>query len=136
MDRRFRREFTSVDGLNPESRVKKAGNASVLYPTVVTPSVSKTSNVLPISKIDLTPAQMTTVFFALESSVKSLEISNVVSASRWTPPMPPVTKTGIFNMSATNNVAETVVAPSFSRLNEGSGREDLPILARCHVWRP
>jgi len=75
-------ESTVVDGLNPESRVKKAGNAVVLYPTVVTPNVSKTYNVFPISKIDFTPAQTTTVCFARASSVRSLEMSNVDSASR------------------------------------------------------
>ena len=45
-----------------------------------------------MSRIDLAPAQ-TTATRVRASSTRSAEMSNVSSAPRWTPPMPPVAKT-------------------------------------------
>lgn len=96
--------------LNPDERVKKSGKSSDWYVTIGTPIVSKYSKVFDISKIDLTPAE-TTLTGVLASSVKSAEISNVYSAPRWTPPMPPVTKTFIPARLAKYIVPATVVEP-------------------------
>ena len=56
--------------------------------------LTRYSSVFSMSSIDLTPAE-TTATGVRPSSVRSALTSNVVSAPRWTPPMPPVTKIGI-----------------------------------------
>ena len=66
----------------------------------------------------MTPAHITETG-VLESSVKSAEISKVVSAPLWTPPIPPVTKTLIPARLAKYIVAATVVEP-------------LPLVARTY----
>lgn len=74
------------------------------------PCVSKYSSVLPTSKILFTPAD-TTVTGVRPSSTRSAEMSRVLSAPRWTPPMPPVTKIGMPTLCATTIVPDTVVPP-------------------------
>lgn len=63
-----------------------------------------------MSNIDLTPEQ-TTATGVRPSSIKSVLISKVISAPRWTPPIPPVAIIGKFNRFAINIVALTVVPP-------------------------
>ena len=58
----------------------------------------------------LAPAQ-TTATEVWASSWRSAEMSMVVSAPRWTPPMPPVAKTRMPASSAIIMVVATVVAP-------------------------
>lgn len=71
-----------------------------------------------MSKILLAPAQ-TTVTLVYPSSIKSAEISNVVSANLWTPPIPPVTNIFILAYLAIIIVAATVVDPfSFFAIQE------------------
>ena len=85
------------------------------------------------------PAQMTiTGVFA--SSSRSAEMSMVVVAPRWTPPMPPVAKTFIPAMAAMIIVVVTVVAPSSPRATS-TGRSRLeafmtprPFLPRYSIW--
>jgi hypothetical protein len=85
-------EFTDALHFYPESGVKKFGNYFVLYPTTGTPYVSRNSRVLGISNIDFAPAH-TTATGVYPNSIKSADISNVVSAPLCTPPIPPVTNT-------------------------------------------
>ena len=96
--------------LIPEFAVKKSGNQSVRYDTTGTPIVSRNSRVLGISRIDFTPAQITETGVR-ESSVRSAEMSNVVSAPLWTPPIPPVTNILMPAKFARYIVAATVVDP-------------------------
>mmetsp|Transcript_15906 Transcript_15906/g.62153 ORF Transcript_15906/g.62153 Transcript_15906/m.62153 type:complete len:213 (+) Transcript_15906:267-905(+) len=94
----------------PDSLTKKAGKSSTPKPTTVTPCVSSTSRVLPISRMLFTPA-LTTSMDVLPSSTRSALTSIVFSPSIWTPPMPPVTNTEIPALLARTIVADTVVAP-------------------------
>mmetsp|Transcript_40864 Transcript_40864/g.91680 ORF Transcript_40864/g.91680 Transcript_40864/m.91680 type:complete len:242 (-) Transcript_40864:235-960(-) len=94
----------------PDEGVKKAGKVLVRKPMTTTPCVSKYSSVLGMSRMDFAPAQ-TTATGVRPSSVRSAETSQLSSAPRWTPPMPPVTKTRMPAMCAINIVAATVVAP-------------------------
>ena len=75
-----------------------------------TPSVSKYSKVLPMSRIDLTPAQ-TTATGVLPNSVKSALMSIESSTNLCTPPIPPVTNMRMPAICASAIVDETVVAP-------------------------
>src|SRR4051794_29206907 len=93
---------------SPLDRLKKAGNSSVPTPITGTPRVSSTSRVRGRSRIDFAPAE-TTVTGVRASSSRSAEMSNVVSAPRWTPPMPPVAKIRMPARCARNIVAATVV---------------------------
>ena len=103
-------EFTDELHFYPESGVKKFGNYFVLYPTTGTPYVSRNSSVFGMSKIDLAPAQ-TTATGVYPNSIKSADMSNVVSAPLCTPPIPPVTNTYIPAQWAHIIVAATVVLP-------------------------
>ena len=85
---------------------------SVLKPITGTPWVSRYSSVRPRSRIDLAPAH-TTATGVRASSCKSADTSNVRSAPRCTPPMPPVAKTAMPAMAASIMVAATVVAPDW-----------------------
>ena len=67
-----------------------------------------------MSRIDFTPAQ-TTATSVWPSSVRSAEMSKLVSAPRCTPPSPPVTKTRMPASAASRIVAATVVAPCAPR---------------------
>jgi len=60
----------------------------------------------------LAPAQ-TTVTLVYPSSIKSADISKVVSAFLWTPPIPPVTNISIPAYLAIIIVAATVVLPLY-----------------------
>jgi len=62
------------------------------YASLETPT--RYSKVFAMSRIDLTPAE-TTATGVRPSSVRSALTSKVVSAPRWTPPIPPVTKIGM-----------------------------------------
>ena len=64
--------------------------------------------------MDLAPAH-TTITGVWASSSRSAEMSMVVSAPRWTPPMPPVAKIWMPAMWAMIMVVVTVVAPSSPR---------------------
>lgn len=72
--------------------------------------LTRYSNVFSISNIDLTPEQ-TTATGVRPSSSKSVLISKLFSAPRWTPPMPPVAIIGKSNKFEINIVALTVVPP-------------------------
>lgn len=72
--------------------------------------LTKYSNVFSTSNIDLTPEQ-TTATGVCPSSTKSVLISKVCSAPRWTPPIPPVAIMGKSDKFAINIVALTVVPP-------------------------
>ena len=61
--------------------------------------------------MDLAPAQIT-MTGVWASSSRSAEMSMVVSAPRWTPPMPPVANTLMPARWAMIMVVVTVVAPS------------------------
>lgn len=63
-----------------------------------------------MSKIDFIPAE-TTIRGVFDNYTISAEISNVVSAPLWTPPIPPVTNTLIPTKFAICIVAATVVDP-------------------------
>mmetsp|Transcript_71469 Transcript_71469/g.190582 ORF Transcript_71469/g.190582 Transcript_71469/m.190582 type:complete len:398 (-) Transcript_71469:181-1374(-) len=103
-------EETLQLAFSPDDGVKNAGKNSVPNPTTGTPCVSRYSSVFGISKIDFAPAQ-TTATGVLPSSVRSADTSQDSSAPRWTPPIPPVTKTRIPARCASNIVPATVVAP-------------------------
>ena len=62
------------------------------------------------SRIDLTPEQ-TTAIGVSASAWRSADSSNVLPASRWTPPSPPVAKTAMPQRAARKAVLATVVAP-------------------------
>mmetsp|Transcript_34769 Transcript_34769/g.90188 ORF Transcript_34769/g.90188 Transcript_34769/m.90188 type:complete len:236 (-) Transcript_34769:241-948(-) len=95
---------------HPDLVVKNAGNSSVPYAKTGTPSVSSTSSVRRMSKIDFTPAH-TTVTPVWLNSVRSALTSIESSPPRCTPPIPPVTNTGILAFDARKAVPDTVVAP-------------------------
>ena len=65
--------------LCPDDLVKKSGKSSVPYEMTGTPIVSKYSSVFGMSKIDLTPAQIT-LTGVFDSSRRSADISKVYSA--------------------------------------------------------
>ena len=77
-----------------------------------TPYVSKYYIVLGISRILLTPAD-TTVTGVFPIYLRSALISIVSATSRWTPPIPPVTKMSIPAIEEHIIVADTVVEPSY-----------------------
>ena len=94
----------------PDDLVKKSGKSFEPIETTGTPIVSKYSRVFGISRIDLTPAQMTPTG-VFESSRRSAEMSKVYSAPRCTPPIPPVTNILIPARLARYIVPATVVEP-------------------------
>ena len=106
--RRGRRGGAAPAG--PLSRDQKAGSASWPKAITGTPRVSSTSSVFGRSRIALAPLA-TTVTGVWASSSRSAETSKLVSAPRWTPPMPPVAKTSMPASRAQIIVAATVVAP-------------------------
>jgi len=67
-----------------------------------------------MSKIDLAPAQ-TTLTGVYPSSLRSAEISIVLSPILWTPPIPPVTNTLMPTSAQIIMVAATVVLPNYLR---------------------
>ena len=79
-------------------------------PTTGTPRVSSRSRVAGTSRIDFTPAQ-TTATGVVASDCRSADSSQVLRASRCTPPRPPVAKTRMPARAARCEVAATVVAP-------------------------
>jgi len=66
--------------------------------------LTRYSRVLPMSKIDFTPADMTATG-VFPNSVRSALTSIDDSAPRWTPPIPPVTKMGIPTCDSQKNVS-------------------------------
>eukprot|EP00965_Chrysotila_dentata_P086703 2861726-Pleurochrysis_carterae.AAC.7 len=104
-------EPTESGEVQPDSRVKKAGNSRAPMVSTGTPCVSSTSSVRAMSRILLIPAH-TTATGVLDSSTKSADTSIEFSPPRWTPPTPPVTKTEMRAARAMSMVAETVVAPT------------------------
>ena len=88
--------------------------------------------------MDFAPAQMT-MTGVWASSSRSAEMSMVVSAPRWTPPMPPVAKIFMPAMCAIIIVVVTVVAPSSPRaMSTGRSRRlalatSWPFLPRCSI---
>ena len=74
------------------------------------PRVSRRSRVAGTSRIDFTPAQ-TTVTSVVAERCRSADSSQVLRASRCTPPRPPVAKTVMPAGRARCEVAATVVAP-------------------------
>ena len=94
----------------PEAGEKKAGKSLVPYAAAGTPRLSSFSRVRGMSSTDLMPAD-TTRTGVLASSYRSADTSMVICPSRWTPPVPPVTKTSIPARCASLMVEATVVAP-------------------------
>ena len=72
---------TDIGARKPLRREKNEGNSSEPTPTTGTPSVSSTSRVRPMSRIDFTPAQMTATSVRL-SSVRSA-LTSMLDSAPW-----------------------------------------------------
>ena len=107
-------ESTRSGAAQPDAREKKAGNSSAPSARTATPCVSRYSSVRGMSRIDLTPA-LTTSTGVRPSSTRSALTSIDASPPRWTPPIPPVTKTPMPAACASSIVDDTVVPPCAPR---------------------